>query len=112
MLNGLKSLLVVALPALMCACGSSGSSGDPHGPHHNASANQSQASDGLDPDMVAGVSAGGSDPPIGLKFLIDTRPVVGVPVQLKLALIPTPGAGISHIHGTLQVADGLQRAVN
>ena len=108
MLNGLKSLLVVALPALMCACGSSGSSGDAHGPRHNTGANQSQASDGLDPDMVAGVSAGGSDPPIGLKFLIDTRPVVGVPVQLKLALIPTPGAAISHIHGTLQAADGLQ----
>jgi hypothetical protein len=108
MLNGVKSLLVVALPVLMCACGFSGSAGDPHRPGHNASANQSQPSDGLDPDMVAGVSAGGSDPPIGLKFLIDTRPVVGVPVQLKLALIPTPGAGISHIHGTLQVADGLQ----
>jgi len=111
MLNGPKSLLAVALSALMCACGSSapsGSFGDTHGPRHNVSAHQSQASDGLDPDMVAGVSAGGSDPPIGLKFLVDTRPIVGVPVQLKLALIPTPGAGISHIHGTLQVADGLQ----
>jgi hypothetical protein len=110
MLNGFgfKSLLVVALPTLICACGPSGSASAAHGSHHNAGAQQSQASDGLDPDMVAGVSAGGSDPPIGLKFLIDTRPVVGVPVQLKLALIPTPGAGISHIHGTLKVADGLQ----
>jgi hypothetical protein len=108
MLNGLHSLLVATLCALMCACGSSSSSGGPHGPRHNAGANPSQAADGLDPDMVAGVSAGGSDPPIGLKFLVDTRPVVGVPLELKLALIPTPGAGISHIHGTLQVADGLQ----
>jgi hypothetical protein len=112
MLHGLKSLFAVALPALLCACGASkGSSAAVHalfGSHHDASTNQSQAAAGLDPDMVAGVSAGGSNPPIGLKFLIGTRPVVGVPVQLKLALIPTAGAEISHIHGTLQVAEGLQ----
>jgi hypothetical protein len=108
MLNGLNSLLVVLTCALTCACGSSVSTGGPHSPHHSAGTSQSQTSDGLDPDMVAGVSAGGADPPIGLKFLVDTRPVVGVPLQLKLALIPTAGAAISHVHGTLPVADGLQ----
>jgi hypothetical protein len=43
-----------------------------------------------------------------MKFRLDTRPVVGMPAQLVLALIPTPGVEISHIHGSLQVAEGLQ----
>jgi hypothetical protein len=34
--------------------------------------------------------------------------VVGMPAQLVLALIPSPGIEISHIHGSLQSADGLQ----
>lgn len=111
MLSALKPLTVVGLITLLCACGSSASTDALRahfGSPHDASTNQSPAPNALYPDMVAGVSAGGSQPPIGLKFLLGTRPVVGVPVQLKLALIPTPGAEISHIHGTLQVAEGLQ----
>jgi hypothetical protein len=112
MMPGLKSLWVVVVPALLCACGSStGTSAAIHahfGPHRNDGTKPPQAAAGIDADMVAAVSAGGASPPIGLKFLIDTRPVVGVPVQLRLALIPTAGAEIAHIHGSLQAADGLQ----
>jgi hypothetical protein len=58
--------------------------------------------------MVAGVSQAGSEPPIGLKFLITERPQVGLPLQIELALIPSPGSEISHIHCSLQTGEGLQ----
>jgi hypothetical protein len=64
--------------------------------------------DSIDADMVAAVSSGGSGPPIGLKFRLETRPVVGAPAQLVLALEPTPGLEISHIHASLQPDEGLQ----
>jgi hypothetical protein len=110
--DGLKLLIVAALPALLCACGGSNSSPRSHhsradSQHASGSKQGSKAPD-TDPDMVAAVSPGGSEPPIGLKFRLDTRPVVGMPAQLVLQLNPTPGIEISHIHGSLQVADGLQ----
>jgi hypothetical protein len=58
--------------------------------------------------MVAGVSQAGSEPPIGLKFLITERPQVGLPLQIELALIPSPDSAISHIHCSLQTGEGLQ----
>jgi hypothetical protein len=53
------------------------------------------------------VSASGSGPPISVKFRLDTKPVVGRPTQLVLALITSEGIENSHIHGALQAADGL-----
>jgi hypothetical protein len=113
MLNGFKPLFIVALLALLCACGSStapsgAGQGRPDSQHNASDKPRAEAPDAVDPDMVAAVSPGGSDPPIGMKFRLDTRPVVGMPAQLVLALIPTPGVEISHIHGSLQVAEGLQ----
>jgi hypothetical protein len=108
--NVFKSLFVVALPLLSVACGSSTTSGSQGRAARKAAQGNAavSAADAADQDMVAGVSQGGSDPPIGLKFRLDTRPVVGMPAQLVLALIPSPGVEISHIHGSLQVAEGLQ----
>ena len=113
MLNGFKPLFIVALLALLCACGSStapsgAGQGRPDSQHKASAKPRAEAPDAVGPDMVAAVSPGGSDPPIGMKFRLDTRPVVGMPAQLVLALIPTPGVEISHIHGSLQVAEGLQ----
>jgi hypothetical protein len=111
--HGFKPIFIVALAALLCACGSSSTAphgaGQAHSDSPGAGSKQAaKAADSGDPDLVAAVSPGGSDPPIGLKFRLDTRPVVGMPAQLVLALLPTPGVQISHIHGSLQVADGLQ----
>lgn len=101
------SLLVPAL--LLCGCGSN------HAPGHHAASAPARsgsagtaANDSIDADMVAAVSAGGSGPPIGVKFRLESRPVVGVPAQLVLALQPTPGLEISHIHASLQPEEGLQ----
>jgi hypothetical protein len=112
MSTGLKPLCGVAMLALLgllCACGASKSPGAA-GAARSDSRRQpyAQAGNSADQDLVSAVSSGGSGPPLGLKFRLDTRPVVGMPAQLVLALIPSPGIEISHIHGSLQSADGLQ----
>jgi len=102
-------LAAAALSAL-CACGGSKAPSKPGATAPAGSAPATRASAGsasADQDLVSAVSAGGSGPPIGLKFKLAARPVVGTPAQLQLALIPTPGVEISHIHGSLQGADGL-----
>ena len=112
MRNRLKPPCTVALLAILCACGSSKSPPPTSQPTHKdpqrtGAAVASNGADSLERDMVAAVSPGGSDPPIGLRFRLESKPVVGAPAQLVLALIPTPGVEISHIHGALQ-GDGLQ----
>jgi hypothetical protein len=43
-----------------------------------------------------------------LKFRLDARPVVGTPLQIERALVPSANSGITHIHGSLQAGEGLQ----
>jgi hypothetical protein len=106
-------LLPLLLSLLATACGSS------HAPAGGDAAAASASGTGgpsprnapaaaPDADMVAGVSSGGSGPPISVKFRLEARPVVGAPATLVLALIPTPGLGISRIHASLRGDDGLQ----
>ena len=112
MSKGYNPLLIAVLSLLACGCGShssspgAGQSGS--GSTHRASARQNPGASAADRDMVAAVSQGGSAPPIGLKFRLETRPVVGAPAELVLALIPTPGVDISHIHGSIVPSEGLQ----
>lgn len=102
----------LALAVLLCGCGSHTSPGPaaaaPGAQHRAAAGPAAKASDGVDPDLVGAVSTGAPEPAITLRFRLDARPVVGQPVQLLLALAPTPGAGIVHIHGALQSGDELQ----
>jgi hypothetical protein len=104
--NVLKPLLFAALPLALYACGSSSG---PASATHTAPRPKSAAASAntTDPDMVAAVSASGSGPPISVKFRLDSKPVVGRPTQLVLALIPTEGIESSHIHGAFLAADGL-----
>lgn len=113
MLKGLEPLIIVVFSLLMCACGSGKAPADAA----NAQSSAQHAArpkpvatpnDAIDADMVSAVSAGGTGPPIGLKFRLETRPVVGASAQLVLALLPTPGLEISHIHASLQPEEGLQ----
>jgi hypothetical protein len=67
-----------------------------------------KSGDTLDPDMVAAVSSAHSSTPIGMKFRLSARPVVGTPLQVLVALIPAADVGISHIHASFQPGDGLQ----
>lgn len=112
MSKGLEPLIVVVLSLLVCACGSSkapAGAGTRSSTRTAARANtDATPNDSVDADMVAAVSAGGSGPPIGLKFRLEAPPVVGASAQLVLALMPTPGLEISHIHASLEPEEGLQ----
>jgi len=111
MRNRLKPLCTGAMLALLCACGSSNTPVSPRAGHKDAQRAQAtvapnDGTEALERDTVAAVSPGGAEPPIGLRFRLETKPMVGTPAQLVLALIPTPGVEISHIHGSMQ-GDGL-----
>jgi hypothetical protein len=62
-----------------------------------------------DPEMVSAVSAAGnSTTPVSMKFKLESRPTVTIPVQLLISLLPAPEAAISHIRISFQAGDGLQ----
>jgi hypothetical protein len=106
----LKSWCIVTLLLLPCACGSPKSPLALHKSRNETSASQptGNGADALERDTVAAVSSAGAAPPIGLRFRLDTKPVVGMPAQLVLSLIPSPGVEINHIHAALQGGDDVQ----
>ncbi|MGA2023656.1 MAG: hypothetical protein ABSH23_02730 [Steroidobacteraceae bacterium] len=114
MLDRFKTLLTLVLPLLplplLCACGSSANHVGSHFglSQHHAASNAAPSGSPEDADMVAAVSMTGSDATIGMKFRLDARPVVGTPLQIELALVPSANSGITHIHGSLQAGEGLQ----
>jgi hypothetical protein len=103
--NVLKPLLFAVLPLALSACGSSNrpATATQTGAHNKPAA----AANNTDPDMVAAVSASGSGPPISVRFRLDTKPIVGRPTQLVLAVTAADGIENSHVHGALQPAEGL-----
>jgi hypothetical protein len=62
---------------------------------------------GGDADMVNAATPGGPAPPIVLKFSLATRPIVGEPLQIHIALLPDAGSAIRHIYGSFTPGDGL-----
>jgi hypothetical protein len=106
-----RALATIAIGTVLAACGQSA--------NRSGAADQSQqqsrelksghkAADPVDPDMVTAVSSARSTTPIGMKFVLSSRPVVGTPLTVTVALIPAPNVGISHIHASFQPGEGLQ----
>jgi hypothetical protein len=106
-----RALATIAIGTVLAACGQSA--------HRSGAADQSQqqgrdlksgrqGADQLDPDMVSAVSSARSSTPIAMKFLLSSRPAVGTPLTVTVALIPAPNVGISHIHASFQSGEGLQ----
>jgi hypothetical protein len=64
-----------------------------------------------DADLVSAVapagSNGGSDQSVSVKFRLEGRPIVGMPVKILVALIPTTDGDVGHIHGSFSAGDGL-----
>ncbi len=103
MLWSSRALATLAIAATLAACGQATDKAGAAGPTL-----QHRAGDLPDPDMVAAVSAAHSSTPIAMKFRLMGRPVVGVPLQVVVALIPAADVTISHIHASFQPGDGLQ----
>jgi hypothetical protein len=103
------ALLAGVALALLEACGHSASSAHTQSGAQAGHLNVTpKGGEGADTDMVAAVSAGGSSTPISMKFLLSSRPVVGTPLQVVVALIPAANVAITHIHASFQPGEGLQ----
>jgi hypothetical protein len=62
---------------------------------------------GGDADMVNAATPGGPGPPIGLKFSLGGRPVVGEPLQIHIAMLPDTQNAIRHLYGSFAPGEGL-----
>jgi hypothetical protein len=106
-----RALATIAIATLFAACGQSanrsGAAGQSQQQNRDVKSGH-KAADTIDPDMVMAVSSARSSTPIGMKFVLSARPVVGTPLTVTVALIPAPDAGISHIHASFQPGEGLQ----
>lgn len=89
-----------------------GSPAEPRGAGAPAAESQDPSSDASTPpvsdaDLVSAVNAGGDTKTLSVRFRVEARPVVGMPVKILLALTPGDQSQITHIHGSLAAGDGL-----
>lgn len=77
----------------------------------SAAAPSDESSPPNDADLVSAVTpAGGSsgtDQSVSVKFRLEGRPIIGVPVKILVALIPTTDGDVGHVHGSFSAGDGL-----
>jgi hypothetical protein len=99
------AIAAFGIAAALISCGRSGGQGTAVRTDAQRSAAASTAPS--DPDMVTAVSGTSSTTPIGLKFRLEARPLVGQPMQIVLELTPAPNIEIDQIHTDLQPSDGL-----
>ncbi|MFI4869046.1 MAG: hypothetical protein ACHQDD_06800 [Steroidobacterales bacterium] len=96
------------MAATLAACGQAADKTGAAGQSRQPGPEKHKAGDLLDPDMVAAVSSAHSSTPIAMKFRLSARPVIGVPLQVVVALIPAADVTINRIHASFQPGDGLQ----
>ena len=95
--------------ALLGACGSDGedsSAQEQRAEAHAAKNHSGSSKNAVDMDMVAAPSPGKTAGAVALKFAVTKKPEVGTPVDIRLALIPTPG--LERVVASFQASDGLE----
>ena len=110
---GAVTLACVVLATGLSSCGSADNPNAPTG-SLNAKARKAHQQPGPDmqgqqdmSEMVAAVSASKAGPPVQLKFSLVSRPEVGQPVDISVALIP--GApGVDSLSASFQANEGLE----
>jgi hypothetical protein len=102
-------ILLVIGSVFLGACGSDGDEPSAREKHAAAQA----AKKGVhvpkvneDVDMVAAPSSSKTPGAVALKFVVTKKPVVGTPVDIRLALIPTPD--LLRIAASFQASEGLE----
>jgi hypothetical protein len=110
-LGAARLAAAVTMAALLVACGQSSftSRATPTptpSPEQNAAPPADETPDS-DAALVSAVGPPGPSSLISVKFRVEARPVVGMPVKIELALIPAANAQINRIHGSFLVGSGL-----
>ncbi|HEX4049356.1 MAG TPA: hypothetical protein VHY19_00560 [Steroidobacteraceae bacterium] len=72
-----------------------------------ASTSGDEAAPPSDADLVSAVNNGGPSKPLTVKFRVEARPVVGMPLKILLALTPADQISIDHLHASLAAGEGL-----
>ena len=98
-------MLLVATAACLGACGSS-ESDDAAAGSTGAASGATRKPKGDASEMVAAVSAKPGQGVVDLKFTLMSRPKVGEPVDIELAM--TPSTQLEMLFARFQVAEGLQ----
>jgi hypothetical protein len=83
--TGLRSACVGALALLLSACGSD----EPQVAASVAPVKRAQVPDDPTAKMARAVTVNGATVPVNLKYEILTKPVVGMPVEIELAVMPS-----------------------
>lgn len=107
------ALVLAVAVCLLVGCGRpTGPAADAASPSASGSADDTAATGSAedaaapsDADLVSAVNAGGPSKPLTVKFRVEARPVVGMPVKILLVL--TPADQIDHIHAALAGGEGL-----
>jgi hypothetical protein len=109
-----RALVAIAMAVMAVGCGRdahhAGAAGQSQQQHRDTGAGGKSGAV-VDPDMVAAVSSAHSNTPIGMRFALSARPVIGTPLIVRVALVTAADVGISHIRASFQPGDGLQLQV-
>jgi hypothetical protein len=101
--SALWAAVVLAVAAGLTACGSSEPDPAASTP---TSAKPNDARPATSRDMVAAVSASKTPGAVDVKFALSSRPAVGKPVDIRLALTPT--VELERLYARFQPSDGLE----
>ena len=112
-----RSLLLVGL-LLLAACGrppGAPAADTAAAPDSNTASGAAASSDASPPpndaDLVSAVTpaggSGGTDQSVSVKFRLEGRPIIGMPVKILVALIPTTDGDVGPVHGSFFPGDGL-----
>jgi hypothetical protein len=97
---------MVAVTALVAGCSKSGEEIPAAGPSTKVSTGTKAVDTAkVRADMVAAVSASKGGPPVALKFALHERPMVGEPIDVEVALIPT--SPLVRLFGRFHASTGL-----
>jgi hypothetical protein len=108
-----RPALILAVACLLVACGRAAPpAGDAASASAAADAGAASTSGdepaaASDADLVSAVNAAGNSKPLTVKFRVEARPVVGMPVKIMLVLTPADQGSIDHIHASLTAGEGL-----
>jgi hypothetical protein len=115
--RGATRSLLLGFLLLIAGCGrppGAPAADTPEAPDSNAASSAAAPSDESSPpndaDLVSAVTppgTSGANQSVSVKFRLEGRPMIGMPVKILVALIPTTDGDVGHVHGSFTAGDGL-----
>ncbi len=112
-LLGTARMLALGLAFAGCgalaACGRMAPSHLTAAPGASAESSETQADSPPDPTagMVSAVAPDASKVPVSVKFRLGSKPALGMPLHIAVAIVPSGDTQINHLHGSFLPDNGL-----